>query len=181
MFIVVYQPMEERRLQLALGDYTDESYGVQVALEAAQREAEADADDAFAWFSLGSSYIALQDYENAAAAYDKAFQLMLPPHMLWYQFGPYEAYYNAGRYEDVLALALSNLGTTTYVEETYYWQGKAYAALGRVVQAKGSFQQALALNPNYAQAEEALVDLLPGFVATPDATEVPDATEAAAP
>ncbi|HML23279.1 MAG TPA: C39 family peptidase, partial [Aggregatilinea sp.] len=176
VFIVAYPAEEEDRLYAALGDYTDEDYSVQAALDGALRETEANADDAFAWFNLGSSYVALRDYDNAAAAYDRAFQLQLPWQMLWYQFGPYEAYYNAGRYNDMIAMAMSNLGTTTYVEETYYWQGMASAALGRVVQAERSFQQALGLNPNYTQAEDALAALPSDPAATPDATEI--ATEA---
>ena len=43
----------------------------------------------------------------------------LPPRMLWYQFTPYEAYYNIGNYTNVLALVQTMLTSTPYVEETY--------------------------------------------------------------
>ena len=124
-------------------------------------------EDKYAWFNMGTSYVALKDYENAALAYDRAFQLQLPWRMLWYQFGPYEAYYNVGRYNDVLALAKSNLGTTTYVEETYYYEGLAFAAEGDRTKALSNFDQALGLNKNFFPAQEARAQVQDGtFVAS---------------
>jgi predicted negative regulator of RcsB-dependent stress response len=77
--------------------------------------------------------------------------------MLWYQFGPFEAYYETGRYDDVLALVNSNVSTAgSYVEETFYWQGKVFAAQGRQQDAAASFQRAIAQNPRYQAARDAL-------------------------
>ncbi len=69
-------------------------------------------------------------YDNAALAYDQARAIGLPWRMLWYQFGPYEAYYQAGRYDDVVLLADVTLTDRPYFEESYYYKGLALAALG---------------------------------------------------
>ena len=62
-------------------------------------------DDPFAWFNLGSDLVALGRFEEAAQAYDRARRIGLPWRMLWYQFGPFRAYYETGRYDEVIALA----------------------------------------------------------------------------
>ena len=61
-------------------------------------------DQFFAWFNLGSSRVGLGDYAGAAEAFDQAFTIyqqlseeQRPYRLMWYQTGPYEAYYAAGR------------------------------------------------------------------------------------
>ena len=61
--------------------------------------------DAFGWFNLGSSLVAMGDGSGAADAFDRARALGLPWRMLWYQMGPFEAYAAVGRWDDVRALA----------------------------------------------------------------------------
>jgi tetratricopeptide (TPR) repeat protein len=109
---------------------------------------------------MGTSYTRLGDYERAASAYDRAFQLNLPFRFLWYQFGPFEAYFNTGRYDDVMSLVNANIANAgNNVEETFYWQGKVYAAQGRRAEATTSFQRAIGQNPNYEAASQALSEL----------------------
>jgi tetratricopeptide (TPR) repeat protein len=128
----------------------------------------ADVQNAFAWFNLGSSLTALAlldegggDFGPAAAAFDQARLLGLPPRMLWYQFGPYEAYLANGRYTDVIDLTdliLSNQGGRN-VEETFLYRGYALRALGDENAAGQAFSRAIQLNPgsNIARrAESAL-------------------------
>jgi tetratricopeptide (TPR) repeat protein len=80
--------------------------------------------------------------------------------MLWYQFEPFEAYYGAGRYDELLSLVNSNLNNgASWVEETHYWQGRAYAAQGRTGEAATAFRNALRYNPRYQAAQAALEDL----------------------
>ena len=65
--------------------------------------------------SPGSTWVATSSrsaaIEEAAAAFDQARQIGLPWRMLWYQFGPFEAYYETGRYDEVIALADATLQT----------------------------------------------------------------------
>ncbi len=101
-----------------LGPQADPAYNFQHAAQIASEETKqlSGRDLYFAWFNLGTSLAMLQDYPGAAAAYDQAFAQYAnlsteerPWRMLWYQDGPYQAYYHAGRYQDVIDLANTTL------------------------------------------------------------------------
>lgn len=165
-FIVIYDPTREANLNAILGSYVDASFAATVAFENAKSEATLDPDDKWAWFNMGTSLVQLGRYEEAVLAFDRARTLQLPFRMLWYQFAPYEAYYQVGRYDDVIALALANERQTEYVEEIYYYRGLAYAAQGNVDEAIRQFDRALVYNSNYTQAQNAKQAVLEGrFVA----------------
>jgi hypothetical protein len=78
--------------------------------------------------------------------------------MVWYQHGPYKAYFETGRYQDVINLAdttLFSMGEQT-IEETFYWRGLAKEKLGDVAGALADIQHAVDLNSNYGTALEEL-------------------------
>lgn len=160
-FIVLYRAEEEITIRTILGDRADVTRAAEIALQTAQDEARANPQNAFAWFNLGSSFAALGEYEKAASAYDRARQLgTLPWRITLYQFGPFEAYYNVGRYDDIVFLVDSNFNNGgQYVEEIWYWQGKVLAARGETAQAASSFRQALQRHPGFTAAAEALKSL----------------------
>jgi tetratricopeptide (TPR) repeat protein len=114
---------------------------------------------AFSWFNIGTNLTALGRYEEAATAYDQARQLGLHYRMLWYQFGPYEAYYAAGRYDDVVALANATLATARNLEESYYWRGRALLAQGDRDGARADFRAALKYHEAWEPAMTALAAL----------------------
>jgi hypothetical protein len=161
-YIIVHRPDQAQTVAAILGADMDDTAMYTGALARAQAEAAAHPKDAFAWFNIGSSLVGLGRYEEAAAAYDQARILGLPWRMLWYQFGPFEAYYRVGRYDDVLALAQANLRVTPYVEETFYYRGLVYQAQGDLNAARENFQLALRYNPNFQRASAALAALPPG-------------------
>jgi hypothetical protein len=148
LYIVVFPLERERELAVLLGPNADEASSVQSALNKAREEANMKPDDHFAWFNLGTNYVMLHDYKSAVKAYDMAFTVGggLPFRMLWYQFGPYEAYYNMGDFGQVIALAEATLGTSSDLEESHYWRGMALAAQGDTNGAAGAFERALRLN-----------------------------------
>ena len=76
--------------------------------------------------------------------------------MLWYQFGPFQAYYQTQRYDEMVALADATLRTADNIEELYYWKGLALEAKGNVAGARQSWQRALQLNQNYLAPADAL-------------------------
>jgi tetratricopeptide (TPR) repeat protein len=76
--------------------------------------------------------------------------------MMWYQYGPFEAYYHVGRYDDVIALAREVIGTTPGVEEMYYYAGLAYEAQGDAERAKSNYEVALWRNNSFIRARDAL-------------------------
>jgi tetratricopeptide (TPR) repeat protein len=128
----------------------------QNALAVAQAEIEADPEDRYAWFNAGTNYLGLGQVEQAVQAYDRARTLQLPWRLLWYQFGPFEAYLRAGRYQDVIDLADANLRAAQNLEESYYNRALARRALGDEDGARQDLETALRYNPHFEQAIRAL-------------------------
>lgn len=155
-YIALYRPEEEAAVQDIIGQDMDDEYMWQQSLIRTQTLLNEELEDAFLWFNLGTTYNALGDFEKAAAAFDQARNIGLPWRMLWYQFGPYQAYYEVGRYEDVILLADTTLLDRPYFEESYYYKGLALAALGNTSEAQDNFERAVRFNPNYTPAVEAL-------------------------
>ncbi|MEZ4663849.1 MAG: C39 family peptidase [Caldilineaceae bacterium] len=155
-YLLIYQPEQSAIVQSIVGDALDPTIMWQQSLQRAEAEISANNQDAFAWFNLGSSWRALGDYAQSAAAFDRARQLGLPWRMFWYQFGAFEAYLQSGRPQEVVALADATIATTKSIEEIYYWRGRGQAALGDIDAARRSWQRALELNPDFAAAAELL-------------------------
>ena len=65
--------------------------------------------------------------------------------MLWYQTGPYYAYYYSGRFPDVISLADHTLENSSepIMEESYHWRALAELALGNRDAAVADFRLAL--------------------------------------
>lgn len=173
LFMVVYPQEREAEVLTLLGDYADETWAAQHALEVALSEARGleGIDQFFAWFNIGTSYVALRQYVDAANAYDFAFQLYAqlpadntsrPYRIMWYQTGPYWAYYYSGRYADVINLATATLETPTdgpVLEESLLWRGRAYVMAGQPDQAARDFRAALKVHPGWEPATQALQGL----------------------
>ncbi len=164
LFMVVYPPEDEARVYDILGPYADPTWANEHALETAEQEIETQEgiDLFFAWFNKGTSLVQLQRYAEAAAAYDQAFAIYAdleggdtqrPYRIMWYQTGPYWAYYYSQRYQDVIDLANTTLYKTISeptLEESIYWRGMAYLQLGKNDLAIADFRETVRLNPNFA-------------------------------
>lgn len=163
-YIVLYESGAEPALLELLGTDADPVQNAQNALAIATQEATNNREDAFAWFNMGTNFVALELYDRAEVAYDEARRIGLPWRMLWYQFGPFEAYNERGRYEDVLELATRNLndGGGQYVEETYYYAAVARQALGETDRAVNNLREVVNFNPNFTPAQELLASLTSG-------------------
>jgi tetratricopeptide (TPR) repeat protein len=170
VYVVAYTADKWELLASILGPDLDDAAMYERALEVARSEAEAPSADCvsyancsdwltFSWFNIGSGLTSLGRHAEAAQAYDEARRLGLHFRMLWYQFGPYESYYAAGRYEDVVALADATLATANNLEESYYWRGMARLALGDVDGARSDFKAALRFHEGWPPAAGALANL----------------------
>ncbi|HRQ41514.1 MAG TPA: C39 family peptidase [Chloroflexota bacterium] len=167
-FYVVYKPEQEAEVQAILGpDMVDREAMWRQAAAMAQAEIDANPNDAFAWFNLGTNLtelgaMVLEDnasyYQAAVQAFDKARELGLPPHMLWYQHKPYLAYSKVDRHQDVLDLANATLLEQggRNVEETYWYKGNSLAYQGDLYGAKEAYLSALAVNKNFYSAQISL-------------------------
>lgn len=156
VYLLIYPPAAQAPVEELLGEDWEEEQNRQTALARAREELALDDEDVFAWFNLGTNLVALEDYQAAAQAYDRAILLGLPWRFTRYQFGPYIAYFNAGRFEDVIELTETTLARTPNSEEALLWHGWANYQLGDVQAASLDFQAAYALNPSYHDAHYAL-------------------------
>jgi tetratricopeptide (TPR) repeat protein len=151
-FILVYSPDQEGWVESLLGDMRDMDRDRQMALDTARAETEKDPKNTFAWFNLGTNLVYFEQYNEAALAYDKAREIGLPQRMLRYQFGPFLAYFHAGRNDDLLALTAYALNVTPNSEEALLWNGWGLFRAGKRAEALQSFQSALDARPDYADA-----------------------------
>ena len=160
-YLLIYDEARAAAVERILGDHLNDATMWSRALTAAEAAVEQGPADPFAWFNLGTDLVALERFDEAARAYDRARQVGLPWRMLWYQFGPFRAYYETGRHDEVIALADATLRTAKHVEELFFWRGLAQKAQGDLAGARASWERALELNPNYADARAALATLNP--------------------
>ncbi len=165
-YIIVYPPEREAEVMALLGPQADETANYQYAAQKASEDIFSLEGRAqmFAWFNRGTNLVYLDDYAGAAAAYDEFFaryaaldpaEVNPPWRNLWYQTGPYWAYYYTGRYYDVLNLATTTIETASEpaIEESWYWRALAKEALGDIDGAIADLREAISLNSNFRSAQ----------------------------
>ncbi|MFZ5819268.1 MAG: C39 family peptidase [Chloroflexota bacterium] len=162
LYMVLYFPQDAAELQSLLGADWDADANRQRALELAQVATQADPENAFAWFNLGSNQVYFERYDLAALAYDQARQIGLPLRMFRYQFGPFIAYFHANRNDDLLALTDYARGVTEMSEEAWLWYGWALYRQGDFKGAEKAWNKALSINDAaYVDARAALPYVTP--------------------
>lgn len=171
VFIVVYPPEKEKEVLNTIGVLANEEAACRSAYERAMQETSSTTevrDQFFAWFNAGTSLVCLQDYGNAASAYDSAFEIYpdihynsRPYRILWYETGPYPAYYYSERYQDVIDLADQTLEYVAepVMEESYYWRALSYNALGNTTRAVDDLRTSLKYHPGFAPSLNMLKQL----------------------
>jgi tetratricopeptide (TPR) repeat protein len=173
LFMVVYPANRESEVLNLLGPWADETWAANHALELANKEiTQLKGNDLFfAYFNKGTSHVAINQYSDAAVAYDQAFNQYSkwdttkgnrPFRMMWYQTGPYFAYYYSARYQDVIDLANTTLTKTISkptLEESLLWRGRAYYMIGNTDSAVADYRAALQVHANWYPAVQALQEL----------------------
>lgn len=158
LYIPVYRLEQAAQVAALIGADWDDTTMRQRTLASAQAEVEA-IGDFYAWFNLGDSYLAVGQPVEAAEAFRNALALPTPLRLLWYRFGPLEAYNRAGWHQQALDLAQQVLAAAPMVEEVLLQQGIAYEAMGQIAAARAAYQAALAANPRMAAAQQAVARL----------------------
>lgn len=159
-YMVIYPSDREADVNQILGSDMDETSNLYKAADRASIDIFnlTGQELFFAWYNRGTSLMRLTDYGGAAQAYDEAFQVYAsiepderPWRILWYQTGPYFAYYFTGRYYDVINLANQTLDLMPdpVLEESYYWRALAKEALGDIDGAIDDLQTSLIHHPNF--------------------------------
>jgi tetratricopeptide (TPR) repeat protein len=170
LYLVVYPADRHAEVLSLLGPHADEAANNQAAAQRASDEVVAftGRDQFFAWFNRGTNLVRLQDYGGAALAFDEAYALDAelaisdPEHrpwrMLWYQTGPYFAYFFSGRYGDVINLATQTLvnASEPTLEESWYWRARARAATGDSPGAVDDLRTSLGYHEGFAPSLELL-------------------------
>jgi len=167
-YLILYPPEKEAQVLALLGPMADEETNIRHALALAEREIQQSQGRKlyFAWFNRGTNMVRLQDFYGAAQSYDQAFAVYStldlderPWRNLWYQTGPYFAYFYTGRYYDVINLAtniLNNMDEPIH-EESLYWRAMAKEALGdregAIADLRASLQVHPGFGPSLAQLE----------------------------
>ena len=156
VYILLYLPQQETLVRELLGEDWEVDTNRRKALAAAQAEVEANPEDAYAWFNIGTNQVYFEQYGQAAEAYDQARTFSLPQRMLRYQFGPFFAYFHTGRIDELMALTGYALERTPNAEEALLWHGWGLYRQGDTNGAIADWQAALEANPNYLDARYAL-------------------------
>lgn len=173
LFMVIYPIGRETEVMNILGPWADETWAARHALEMAEEEVRTLKGNNlfFALFNKGTSQVDLNQYADAAAAYDQAFRQYStwdttrgnrPFRMMWYQTGPYFAYYYSARYQDVIDLATTTLTKTISkptLEESLLWRGRAYYMIGDTEAAVADYRAALQVHADWYPAVQALQEL----------------------
>ncbi len=147
--VVTWKPEQDAQVRAILGPLMDDAQMYSQALATARNESFANPADRWAQFNIGTSALKLGDLETSVKAFDAARRLGWPWRTLWYQFGPYQAYFEARRYDDVIALSNDVLGRVNNLEESYYWRAQANAAKGRKDLADLDMATVRRLKPNF--------------------------------
>ncbi len=156
LYIVIYSKERDALVRTILADVLDDPTMYELGIAQARAESQADAQDAFAQFNLGTNLTGLGRYAEAAAAFDRARARNLPWRMMWYQFEPFEAYLRIKQTGKALDLANEVLSKAENLEEAHYYKGLALAGLGRSAEARKEFTTALQYNKNFRLAQKAL-------------------------
>ena len=170
VYLVIYPPDREKIVYGILSSQADETANYQYAALKASNEVMglSGRDRFFALYNRGSNLVALQDYGGAAIIFDEAFQLYAeigeddrPYRALWYQTGPYYAYYFTGRYWDVINLATTTLDSMSKatLEESFYWRARAELALGDTAGAYKDLKLALKYHEGFDPAIQLLSEM----------------------
>lgn len=169
-YLVIYPPDRSGDIMSILGSQADVRVNFQRALEIASTEiyALSGRDQFFSWFNRGTNLVALQDYSGAAASFDEAFlsyalltEEERPWRMMWYQTGPYWAYFYTGRFYDVIDLATTTLDAMSepVLEESYYWRGRALETTGDIDSAINDYRYSLQVHPGFQPSLDRLINL----------------------
>lgn len=157
-YLTAFPKARKDEVMAILGPNADPVVNRDQTLALASRETAALQGESltYAFFNLGTNHLARQEYSQAAAAYDQARSLGLPYRFLWYQTGPYAAYYYSRRYNDVIDLTNATLAVQDRLEESWYWRGMSRMALGDREGAIADWRMALVVHPQYAPAAREL-------------------------
>ena len=168
--LVIYPSERENEVVSIFGAEADETQNLEHTLVMTEDEIPglSGHDLFFALYNRGALQLFIGNTDAASTTFDQAFVLynsleenQRPWRLLWYRVEAYQAYYESGRYQAVIDLANATLSMLNKrgLEESHYWRGLSYEALGDNEKALFDYQIALQLKPSYREAQIALKKL----------------------
>lgn len=158
-YLPIYKEESESLLKAIVGDNWDTNAMYQSAVKKAQSEVDMNQDDMYAWFNLGTSMYALEDFSGAKIAFEKSQSIGWPKRMLWYQIQPIQNYNALGEYQKAIELAnISLIGNDSFAE-AHLEKAIAYKGLGDNEKAREEVNIALSYSPKLMKAQEFLESL----------------------
>ena len=174
-YIIIYSNDRQADVMSLLGADADEATNARNAYIKASNEAVqfTGVDQFYALYNVGTNLVTLQDYNGAVKAYDQAFAVydtlpqslsVRPYRILWYETGPYFAYYYTGDYQKVIDLANNNSlavvrDNDPALEETFYWRAMAEIALNETQSGIDDLKTALHYHPDFPPVVQELAQL----------------------
>lgn len=155
-FMPVYRADKENIVKAIIGENWDENTMLSNSVLRNLGDVEANPNDMYAWFNLGTSYFGLGEYSQAKEAFERSRELGWPKRMLWYQIQPIQTYNKLGEYQKALDLTSMGLWYNDSFAEVHYEKALAYAGLGRVENARIEAQKTLELDPDFQAASNLL-------------------------
>jgi hypothetical protein len=167
VYLVVFPPEREQEVASILMDDYDPLLNLQRTLQKTEAELPmlTERDLFFGLLNQAETLHKLGRNDEAAMVFDQAFahyntldEKQRPWRVLWYRVDAYQTYYETGRYQAVIDLSHTTLSMLSKrsLEESHYWRGMAYEAMGDISLAKQDYEIALQLRPTYQEAVDAL-------------------------
>lgn len=155
-YLPVYKADQEALLKAIIGKDWDPKIMYQNAVLKAQEEIAQNSNDMYAYFNLGTSYFALNEFEKAKSAFEKSRTIGWPRRMLWYQIQPIQTYNKLKEYNKALELADIALRSNDSFAESHLEKAIAYSGLGDREKAREEANKALFYSPNFEEAKKFL-------------------------
>lgn len=167
VYLLAFPLERAREIESILGTNYDPEENFQEALQKTESELGllTDRDLFFGYLNQAETLTRLGRFDEAVDVFDTAFnhyntldEEQRPWRVLWYRVDAYQAYFITGRYQTVIDLTKTTLSMLNKrgLEESHYWRGMSYEALGEFDKARFDYEIALQLRPTYQEALDAL-------------------------
>lgn len=155
-FLVLVPQDKEELAHAILGEFADEKYAWQKALDAAKSESGANPESIYAHFNASVAAYHIGDFQTSITEFETV-ESHLSMRMLWYQIEPILAYYELGNYDRVFEITDRVLNNHNRAfSELYLIRGQIYLKQGNQTAAKAEFEKAVMYNVNLKEAQDAL-------------------------
>ncbi len=162
-YLILFSDEQESDVQRILNEDYPEAANLNNALIKFQRDAEMAPENIFTLLNTATVLVEKERYEEAWNLFQAARNVGLPQRYLLYNPALYTAAFHSGNADILTAYADFSLTINPYSEESHLWKGWGHLLRAEPETAIQSFRKALAIRPNYQEAQYALRFLQSGL------------------